>query len=268
MAEGGSITVEVDKDKCYICREAINEAEKQTTSCLHSFHKLCIRTWLQEHVSCPVCKTTLDQPLIHSFPDPTSQNTPEDRFLRFVRDATIDYEGPNTRSRRNVVESVSGNHNTKTPHYKKRKRNNNVSNVRQNTEEDRLTLDVSQIQDMINSTVNRNHQTLISQLQRDMSQMIVNTVQECLANANQLEPSANRNPPTRLPSSEPIWPTEISFNPNTQGNQSPDQNVNTNIRTPSRSSSMKSDVVAKTINNWRIIFVRLPQIARRGPKIS
>lgn len=49
-----------DQTECCICLD--KNAESWTmTRCAHSFHSKCISNWTQTNVSCPVCRTRLDQ---------------------------------------------------------------------------------------------------------------------------------------------------------------------------------------------------------------
>ncbi|ESW05330.1 hypothetical protein PHAVU_011G171100 [Phaseolus vulgaris] len=44
--------------ECSICLEGVAEGEdvKMTAHCRHIFHANCIDTWLENHVTCPVCR--------------------------------------------------------------------------------------------------------------------------------------------------------------------------------------------------------------------
>ncbi|ESW05332.1 hypothetical protein PHAVU_011G171300 [Phaseolus vulgaris] len=44
--------------ECTICLEGVAEGEdvKMTAHCRHIFHANCIDTWLENHVTCPVCR--------------------------------------------------------------------------------------------------------------------------------------------------------------------------------------------------------------------
>jgi hypothetical protein len=44
----------MDED-CSICREPIKD-DKEILVCNHSFHIICIRTWLQLKGNCPICR--------------------------------------------------------------------------------------------------------------------------------------------------------------------------------------------------------------------
>ena len=41
---------------CAICLEGIEEEEKYSLVCNHSFHKLCIRKWFEQKRTCPYCR--------------------------------------------------------------------------------------------------------------------------------------------------------------------------------------------------------------------
>ncbi|KAJ5071744.1 hypothetical protein M0811_09904 [Anaeramoeba ignava] len=45
---------------CPICLESFQESEKlRILPCLHFFHKSCIDPWLNNHDTCPICKTKI-----------------------------------------------------------------------------------------------------------------------------------------------------------------------------------------------------------------
>ena len=44
---------------CPICLENIGTSKTTTTVCHHSFHSTCIASWLQQHDTCPLCRSTL-----------------------------------------------------------------------------------------------------------------------------------------------------------------------------------------------------------------
>ncbi|KAL3655290.1 hypothetical protein CASFOL_001076 [Castilleja foliolosa] len=49
----------VETEPCSICREEYNDGEDLgTLECGHDFHKECIKQWLVQKNSCPICKTT------------------------------------------------------------------------------------------------------------------------------------------------------------------------------------------------------------------
>ena len=44
-------------DMCSICFEQFNDEEEcRELKCNHMFHQKCVDTWLEEHVTCPVCR--------------------------------------------------------------------------------------------------------------------------------------------------------------------------------------------------------------------
>ena len=46
-----------DKKQCMICLENyINGDESIALPCIHIFHANCIKTWLKDNKSCPICK--------------------------------------------------------------------------------------------------------------------------------------------------------------------------------------------------------------------
>ena len=46
-------------DCCAICRDPMTEAAKELHSCGHYFHFKCLRSWLEQSRSCPVCRASL-----------------------------------------------------------------------------------------------------------------------------------------------------------------------------------------------------------------
>ena len=54
---------------CHICLEKVTRGEKDDQSaelpCGHAFDKQCLREWLKEHDSCPVCREKLDAPPVN-----------------------------------------------------------------------------------------------------------------------------------------------------------------------------------------------------------
>ncbi|XP_015918327.1 uncharacterized protein [Parasteatoda tepidariorum] len=49
-----------EQHDCVICQDAETDTDKQRLPCGHSFHKLCVTTWLELTNSCPVCRQKLD----------------------------------------------------------------------------------------------------------------------------------------------------------------------------------------------------------------
>ena len=50
-----------NKECCPICLENFNEKEILTTlPCYHTFHKVCIKAWLEKNSNCPVCRVKLN----------------------------------------------------------------------------------------------------------------------------------------------------------------------------------------------------------------
>jgi hypothetical protein len=45
---------------CSICFEELGD-DVVTTECNHLFHRQCIRNWLREHSSCPLCRSVIGQ---------------------------------------------------------------------------------------------------------------------------------------------------------------------------------------------------------------
>jgi hypothetical protein len=52
-----SPTVTYNSEDCTICLEPLNAHQIQTTVCGHVFHNDCIRRWLSQRNTCPVCCT-------------------------------------------------------------------------------------------------------------------------------------------------------------------------------------------------------------------
>lgn len=47
---------------CSICKDEdypITDANRRTLPCLHTFHDYCVDPWVQQHGSCPLCRTNL-----------------------------------------------------------------------------------------------------------------------------------------------------------------------------------------------------------------
>lgn len=47
---------EATQQDCTICFESIRAHEGLALPCMHAFHPRCIRPWLSEHNTCPVCR--------------------------------------------------------------------------------------------------------------------------------------------------------------------------------------------------------------------
>jgi hypothetical protein len=50
---------------CAICLNRLDAASPSTlteTSCGHTYHQTCLKTWLNVQTTCPCCRTTLRQP--------------------------------------------------------------------------------------------------------------------------------------------------------------------------------------------------------------
>ncbi|CAH1778722.1 unnamed protein product [Owenia fusiformis] len=52
--------IQTSGDDCAICWEKMETARK--LPCSHLFHTACLRSWLEQDVSCPTCRTNLDDP--------------------------------------------------------------------------------------------------------------------------------------------------------------------------------------------------------------
>lgn len=46
---------------CMICLDECGRGQ-ETLSCSHQFHSRCINTWLQEHLTCPICRALVGIP--------------------------------------------------------------------------------------------------------------------------------------------------------------------------------------------------------------
>ena len=56
----------IHNDQCTICFEVINDVNKCTTNCNHSYCKSCLDTWFDRgEKSCPICRSDI-QYLIHN----------------------------------------------------------------------------------------------------------------------------------------------------------------------------------------------------------
>ena len=53
-----NLVVEEMQECCPICLESL-KADVRHLECEHAFHTECIGTWLTDHVSCPVCRVTV-----------------------------------------------------------------------------------------------------------------------------------------------------------------------------------------------------------------
>ena len=52
--------LDADKKKCTICLEDyVNGDNSIALPCIHIFHANCIKTWLKENNSCPICKNEI-----------------------------------------------------------------------------------------------------------------------------------------------------------------------------------------------------------------
>lgn len=61
-------------NKCLICLEDFKVGDNLTTlPCFHYFHESCIGTWLDSHVTCPLCKNQAIKKAKH--PDITNDLT-------------------------------------------------------------------------------------------------------------------------------------------------------------------------------------------------
>ena len=52
--------LDADKKKCIIClEEYVNGDNSIALPCIHIFHANCIKTWLKDNNSCPICKNEI-----------------------------------------------------------------------------------------------------------------------------------------------------------------------------------------------------------------
>lgn len=50
---------QAEVEPCCVCQEVYNDGEDMgTLDCGHDFHAKCIKQWLGQKNSCPICKTT------------------------------------------------------------------------------------------------------------------------------------------------------------------------------------------------------------------
>lgn len=58
-----SSNVDLDTTSCSICAQEWQHGEevRKLTGCRHYFHKMCVDTWLQDHNTCPLCRTNIIQ---------------------------------------------------------------------------------------------------------------------------------------------------------------------------------------------------------------
>jgi len=45
-----------DEETCAICLSNMKISEYKTTYCNHLFHPDCLNTWLEHHITCPICR--------------------------------------------------------------------------------------------------------------------------------------------------------------------------------------------------------------------
>mmetsp|Transcript_110001 Transcript_110001/g.328859 ORF Transcript_110001/g.328859 Transcript_110001/m.328859 type:complete len:353 (-) Transcript_110001:47-1105(-) len=67
---------------CTICLESMEPGQRCCRPpCLHAFHGDCLRQWLRQSPTCPICKLSLAEPVEGGLPPPPSMGRP--RELRF-----------------------------------------------------------------------------------------------------------------------------------------------------------------------------------------
>ena len=57
-----------DQESCVICQEDFSESNKHkvTLHCGHKYHKACLREWLKDNSSCPMCRKSTIQKIPNS----------------------------------------------------------------------------------------------------------------------------------------------------------------------------------------------------------
>jgi hypothetical protein len=54
------------EDPCAICTESLAQNSSSLKACGHSFHEDCIRQWLQQSTTCPICRADLQDTVVAS----------------------------------------------------------------------------------------------------------------------------------------------------------------------------------------------------------
>jgi hypothetical protein len=54
-------TPNVNRD-CFFCKLPLGAGMTEMTACFHEFHQSCLRAWLTENVSCPLCFSKVSLP--------------------------------------------------------------------------------------------------------------------------------------------------------------------------------------------------------------
>ena len=49
----------IDNVECVVCFENVKKNDRVCLTCNHTFHKICIRKWMKENPSCPVCRKNI-----------------------------------------------------------------------------------------------------------------------------------------------------------------------------------------------------------------
>ena len=44
---------------CSICLSDIEKKEAYTLACKHTYHDVCIATWREQNITCPICRTNI-----------------------------------------------------------------------------------------------------------------------------------------------------------------------------------------------------------------
>jgi hypothetical protein len=66
IMNGSEVTqvVQAYEQNCSICQDQIEEGQyaRILYHCMHPFHRDCIDTWFQSHVTCPTCRHDVREP--------------------------------------------------------------------------------------------------------------------------------------------------------------------------------------------------------------
>lgn len=73
--------------ECSICLNIMNNCNINL-SCGHTFHEKCIRKWLHNNPTCPMCRVKFYDPIVSIF-DYTNINVPTDFIKRILRTESI-----------------------------------------------------------------------------------------------------------------------------------------------------------------------------------
>ena len=66
IMNGSEVTIvtQTYEQNCAICQDSIDEGQyaRILDHCMHPFHRDCIDTWFQSHVTCPTCRHDIREP--------------------------------------------------------------------------------------------------------------------------------------------------------------------------------------------------------------